>query len=89
MSPNCESGSFHRQDGRLAGAVFAPKDGLVNPNIVKNYYRNEARKLGVVFDDRTVFAGSWKFRRLKWTFDACASACSRTKTKSAFTRAKT
>jgi FAD-dependent oxidoreductase domain-containing protein 1 len=36
----------------LAGAVFAPRDGLVNPNLVKNHYRAEARKLGVVFEDR-------------------------------------
>ena len=41
----------------LAGAVFAPKDGLVNPNLIKNFYRTEARKLGVVFDDRTVVRG--------------------------------
>jgi sarcosine oxidase subunit beta len=36
----------------LAGAVFAPKDGLVNPNLVKGHYRAEARKLGVIFEDR-------------------------------------
>lgn len=36
----------------LAGAIFAPKDGLVNPNRVKNHFRDEARELGVVFDDR-------------------------------------
>lgn len=38
----------------LAGAVFAPKDGLVNPNLVKNFYRTQARKMGVTFDDRTI-----------------------------------
>ncbi len=38
----------------LAGAIFAPRDGLVNPNLIKNHYRSEARKLGVVFDDRTL-----------------------------------
>lgn len=37
----------------LAGAMFAPRDGLVNPNLVKNHFRREARALGVVFDDRT------------------------------------
>jgi glycine/D-amino acid oxidase-like deaminating enzyme len=42
----------------LAGALFAPKDGLVNPNLVKVFYRNEARKLGVVFEDRTLVLGS-------------------------------
>jgi glycine/D-amino acid oxidase-like deaminating enzyme len=41
----------------LAGALFAPKDGLVNPNLLKNFYRAEARKLGVVFDDRTFVRG--------------------------------
>jgi glycine/D-amino acid oxidase-like deaminating enzyme len=38
----------------LAGAVFAPKDGLVNPNRLKNHFREQARDLGVVFDDRTL-----------------------------------
>jgi glycine/D-amino acid oxidase-like deaminating enzyme len=37
----------------LAGAVFAPRDGLVNPNLLKNHYRAKARELGVVFEDRT------------------------------------
>ena len=38
----------------LAGACFAPKDGLVNPNLVKNHYRAEAKALGVRFDDRAL-----------------------------------
>lgn len=38
----------------LAGAVFAPKDGLVNPNLLKNHFRELAKKRGVVFDDRTL-----------------------------------
>lgn len=42
----------------LAGALFAPRDGLVNPNLVKNFYRTEARKLGVVFDDGTLIQDS-------------------------------
>jgi glycine/D-amino acid oxidase-like deaminating enzyme len=42
----------------LAGACFAPRDGLVNPNLVKNHYRNEARKLGVVFEDRVFVTGA-------------------------------
>ena len=37
----------------LAGALFAPKDGLVNPNLLKNHFRAKARSLGVIFDDRT------------------------------------
>ncbi len=38
----------------LAGAIFAPRDGLVNPNLLKNHYRTRARELGVVFVDRTL-----------------------------------
>lgn len=33
----------------LAGATFSPKDGLFNPNILKTYFRDEARRLGVTF----------------------------------------
>jgi sarcosine oxidase subunit beta len=42
-----------KTDG-IAGALFAPRDGLVNPNRVKNHFREKARALGVVFDDRTM-----------------------------------
>lgn len=42
-----------KTDG-IAGALFGPRDGLVNPNRVKNHFRDEARKLGVAFDDRTM-----------------------------------
>ncbi len=31
----------------LAGATFSPLDGLFNPNLVKNYFRDEAKRLGV------------------------------------------
>jgi sarcosine oxidase subunit beta len=44
----------------LAGAIFAPRDGLVNPNLLKNHYRAKARELGVVFEDRTwVESAEW------------------------------
>jgi glycine/D-amino acid oxidase-like deaminating enzyme len=33
----------------LAGATFSPLDGLFNPNLVKNSFRDEARRLGVTF----------------------------------------
>ena len=38
----------------LAGAIFSPRDGLVNSNRVKNHFRENARARGVVFDDRTL-----------------------------------
>lgn len=33
----------------LAGATFSPLDGLFNPNILKTYFRDEGRRLGVDF----------------------------------------
>jgi len=33
----------------LAGATFSPLDGLFNPNLLKTYFRDEARRLGVEF----------------------------------------
>jgi glycine/D-amino acid oxidase-like deaminating enzyme len=36
----------------IAGAVFAPRDGLVNSNLVKNHFRAKARAAGVRFEDR-------------------------------------
>ena len=38
--------------GRLLGATFSPRDGLVNPNAVRAWFRREARARGVVFRDR-------------------------------------
>lgn len=35
--------------------LFGSRDGLLNPNLLKNYYRNEARKNGVEFLDRHFF----------------------------------
>ncbi|MBL7716813.1 MAG: FAD-binding oxidoreductase [Bdellovibrionales bacterium] len=42
----------------LVGACFAPKDGLINPNLLKNYYRARAREKGVRFLDRTQLVGA-------------------------------
>jgi len=38
----------------LAFAIFGAKDGLINSNSLKQYYRNEAKKCGVTFHDRHV-----------------------------------
>ncbi|HUP56344.1 MAG TPA: FAD-binding oxidoreductase [Bdellovibrionota bacterium] len=40
----------------IAGALFAARDGLVNPNRLKSHYREKARALGVVFDDRVLMS---------------------------------
>lgn len=42
----------------LAGAIFSPRDGLVNPNRVKGHFRERARGLGVRFDDRILLKGA-------------------------------
>lgn len=34
---------------RLVGATFSPRDGLVNPNAVRNWYRERAERSGVHF----------------------------------------
>ena len=41
----------------VVGATFSPRDGLVNPNAVRAWYRAEAEHLGVVFRNRHYVAG--------------------------------
>jgi len=42
---------------RLIGATFSPRDGLVNPNAVRAWFRSRARERGVVFRDRDYVTG--------------------------------
>jgi len=41
----------------LVGATFSPGDGLVNPNAVRQWYREQAEAAGVVFRNRHYAAG--------------------------------
>jgi glycine/D-amino acid oxidase-like deaminating enzyme len=43
--------------GELVGATFSPRDGLLNPNAVRRWYRERAEGLGVRFLDRHYVAG--------------------------------
>ena len=46
-----------RHTDALVGATFSPRDGLVNPNAVRAFYRREAHGRGVHFLDRHYIAG--------------------------------
>jgi sarcosine oxidase subunit beta len=37
----------------IAGATFSPNDGLLNPNLLKEHYRERSRELGAEYLDRT------------------------------------
>jgi glycine/D-amino acid oxidase-like deaminating enzyme len=41
----------------IVGATFSPKDGLVDPNAVREHYRGRARAAGAVFLDRLLVTG--------------------------------
>lgn len=36
----------------IEGATFSPKDGIFNPNLLKQFFRSQAKEAGVVFIDR-------------------------------------
>ena len=40
-----------KTDG-IAFGLFGPRDGILNPNALKQFFRTEAMKKGVVFEDR-------------------------------------
>lgn len=42
----------------VAGAIYGPRDGLINPNLLKNHFRARAREAGVVFEDRIWIHGA-------------------------------
>jgi glycine/D-amino acid oxidase-like deaminating enzyme len=46
-----------RARAEIVGATFSPRDGLVNPNAVRAWYRCEAERLGVRFRNRHYVAG--------------------------------
>ena len=41
----------------LVGATFSPRDGLLNPNAVRRFYRERAEASGAVFRDHDYVAG--------------------------------
>lgn len=47
---------------RLVGATFSPRDGLVNPNAVRQWYRREAESMGARFLNRHYVSGATSVR---------------------------
>jgi sarcosine oxidase subunit beta len=57
----------------LNGATFSPRDGLVNPNAVRTWYRREAEALGVKFLNRHYITGVTTRRSAAATTGAASS----------------
>jgi glycine/D-amino acid oxidase-like deaminating enzyme len=57
----------------IAGATFAPRDGLINPNLLKQHYRGRAIRAGGQFLDRVfvlaIEAGASEVRLECWQSD--------------------
>lgn len=49
---------FIDQVADLGGALFAPRDGLLNPNLLKSHFREKAKAGGVRFADRLRVRGA-------------------------------
>jgi len=54
----------------LAGGLFGVKDGLVNPNRLKEHYRELARAEGVEFLDGVFVTGARRGQGTPWTVEA-------------------
>jgi len=55
LSPSAVAENFpilDRNLEELVGATWSPRDGLINPNAVRTYFRREAQAMGVHFSNR-------------------------------------
>lgn len=61
----------------IAGATFSPHDGLINPNLLREHYRERSRELGAAYIDRAYVhaleAGATEVRLQYWRADSTVS----------------
>ena len=48
----------------IAGATYSPKDGLLDPHLLRDWYRAQAKAAGVLFQDRAYLSGVIRQGRL-------------------------